>query len=255
MNERLIAIVADSGSEDERNPVVLPLAMAAASAILEHHGRILLCADAAVRLPVLLAAAEYVRPIQVEVVDGRAPAPVVVAPFPADDSLEERLFTTGETLRDDREERAGRTLLAQLIDAGIADDLQNQAAPWRSFDDALRALRPAAVVVIGRTARAESLQQTAANYHRHAEGSHLVRLDRTSVVDDWPGIEERVERFRIAPRFEGQPIEDRVREDDELRRLAVHAAGDAARVLAVEDVIAAILGDLESIAPDARERG
>lgn len=254
MNERLIAVIADSGSGDTRDPAVQSLVLAAVTAILEHGGRVLLCADAAVRLPVLFAAAEYVLPIHVETPEGRAPAPVLLAPFPDDDSLEERLLT--DTPQGDRMEGPPRTLVEQLIDAGIAEEVENdeRAVSRRSFDDLLRTSQPAAVVVIGHTERAETLQGAAVRYHRHVEASRLVRLDPMSQRNAWPGIDDRLERFRTPPRFEGQPVDDRVRQDDALWRIAMHAAGDAARVLAIEDVIAEILGDLESISPEY-ERG
>ena len=255
MNERLIAIIADSSTGDERDPAVQQLALAAVTAILEHGGRVLLSADAAVRLPVLLAASEYVSPAQVETAEGRAPAPVILAPFPGDQSIEERHFTQRDRSEDD-EEGASRTLLSELVHAGIVHEPEHgerDPSP-RAFEDLLRTLRPAAVLAIGRSERADALHRAAVRYHHHEERSRLLRLDRSS-LNDWPGIDDRTERFRIAPRFEGQPLEDRGVADDGLWRIAMHAAGDAARVLAIEDAIAEILDDLDSIAPAEPVRG
>lgn len=252
MNGRLIAVIVESYDGDD--PAVLSLALATVTRILEHGGRVLLSADAATRLPVLLAAAEYVAPIAVETPEGRAAAPVIIAPFPDSDSLEQRLFTMSAAPVDERPDSPRRTLLSELIDSGIAEtpDRETGANAPSSFDALLRTFRPAAVLTIGRSERTDALERAAEQYHDREQGSRLLRLDATS-KSQWPSLEERVQRFRITPRFEGEVLEDRPGEN-ELLRAAFHAASEAARVLAIEDAIAEILGDEQSIKPDEHER-
>ena len=256
MNGHLIAVIADSLTGEERDPTVQPLVLAAVTAILEHGGRVLLSADAAVRLPVLLAAAEYIAPIEVETPSQRPAAPIILSPFPDDDSLEEKLFTEREPSDDDRMEGASRTLLSELIHMGIAEEPANEGIndPQRSFDSLLRTLEPAAVLMIGSSERAVSLRDAAMRYRHDVERSKLVRLDRSQLTRDWQSIDDRMESFRLPPRFDGQSIEDLAGSSDGLLSIATHAADDAARVLAIEDVVAEILGDLESIAPSRPKR-
>ena len=254
MNNQLIAVIVDGDNGED--PAVQSLALATVTRILEHGGRVLLSADAATRLTMLLAAAEYVSPIDVENSHGRAAAPVIIAPFPGGDSLEERLFTMPATPEEEEEttDRPRRTLLSELIDSGIveAPDRELRDDAPSSFGALLRTLRPAAVLTIGSSERTNTLQRTAEQYHRDEEGSRLLRLDGTA-ESRWPTLEQRVQRFRIPPRFEGELIADRPG-DDALSRAAFHAAGEAARVLAIEDAVAEILHDEESITPDENQR-
>jgi hypothetical protein len=241
MNKRLIAVLADAGEGDDE---VQSLALAAVAAILEHGGRVLLAADASVRVPAILTAGEYLRPMEVETTGGRAEAPIVLAPFPGEESLEERLFTSRG-----QDEEGAPSLLSELLHAGLVESGEKT-----SFGEALATHRPRAILIIGHSMRLHELQRDVAQYHHGEEQSRVFRLDRgthANVRDGWRDVEDRMARFRrTPPRFEGRAIGDRAGDDDALAHLAAVAAEDAARVLAIEDAIAELLGDAASIAED-----
>ena len=216
-----------------------------------------LAADASVRLPAIFAASEYLQPIHVETSEERPPAPVVIAPFPGDESIEERLFTER-----DADEQRPFTMLTELVDEGLIEESAAtgvQEAP-RDFRAILDRWRPAGVLAVGTGARLRALQRESEEYHATGAGgdSRLIRLDvgfRAALRDQWLGIEERVERFRrYPPQFEGEPVGERFR-NDALAHIAFLAAEEAALALAVEDVVAELLGDTGSIVPDERVRG
>jgi hypothetical protein len=207
VSPRVIALVADG----EESAEALPLALATLAAVLEHGGRLLLAADASLRLPLLYAAAEYA--VALEAGAPPPPAPVLLAPFPNGDSFEEQLLAN----------------VAELTGGGVAE------TPEGSFAALLAETKPAAVLMLGHSSRVRELV-------RAADGTESRVLD----IEIEAG--SAAEPFRrVAPRLDGRPVGEYG--GDLVPRIAFDAAELAALTLGIEQVVAELLGDAQSIAP------
>lgn len=243
MRQPVLAIVADTFGgqrrDDNGSPHVQRAAMAVQRAALVRGGRVLLSADGATLVPLLLAAAEFQMPRRVEG-DEQPAAALIVTPFPGGDSVEDRLLGFRE---ERREGTSPLSLLEQLVSAGLADLRQGAERhsddPGEVFSVALRELNVSAVFAIGDDQRIQPMLEAAEVYHgrvsRRVQLVHLLHPQGERAR--WPDLSERIGAFsRVPPVFEGELLQEQAR-DERLVVLGLRAAAEAALALAIDRAV------------------
>lgn len=262
----VVALIAGSNVAEDGGgePRELRAALTALRAVLERHGRVILGAEACSLVPLLLAAAEYIEPRQVEGLAEAAAPPVILAPPLVDDSIESELLRYRQ---EEAEAHRTVTLLDELVAEGLCErgwDPRFEGDPeaQESFGALLSEHRPPGVIAIGAARGILPFVAAAEDYRRRADDPRprffraLGGRDREDSAPawDWEPIEARRRTDLPPPMLEGEVVVEHNR-DEGLILLARRAAEDASLALAIAEVVDSILGPETAPSSSSEPRG
>ena len=250
----VVALIAGGvfeGNLDFSPSTSLHASSAVLRAVLERGGQVLLAAESAYVVPLLMAAAEYLEPRGVESNNEVPPAPVILAPPMMSDAPEDWLLSSHQESELGDE---GTSLLEDLMSVGLFEGRWRPGSKGLNgasvFETLLRNHRPRGIVAVGRGRQAPGLLGVAESYHERADrDARLVHVFGRATSSDrpyrWEPIEEfRPERPDPPPMLDGEIIgkESEGRAwDEHLVSLADHAAEEASLALTIDRAIEEIM--------------
>jgi hypothetical protein len=255
----VVAVVVGGETEeirDRENQSALRAALVLLRAVLDRDGRVLLAAEAGQLVPLLMAAAEYRAPREVEGGGENVPAPVILGPVLATDSMEGRILT----YRPETEgEVSSPSLLEDLVTGNLIEVSPNINKPLsgpQAFLLLLESHQPSGIFAVGHSPEMPSLLESAEDYAERASNRlRLFRLlardrDREG-TDQWKPVDDPTEgRDLFPPRLDGEilrPSSEGRQWDEGLLEIAQEASREAAWALELDGLTAALIGLREKV--------
>jgi hypothetical protein len=265
MTGQVIAIVASGGTPEllraERRGGIQP-AMTVLRAVLERGGRVLLAGEAPVVVPLVMAAAEYLEPRDVETSELGSPPPLILGPLVTTNSVEDKLLVW----RPEPQEGAVElSLLDALSASGLIDvaerDEERPEGTAQRFRSILEELVPVAIFAVGEVSGTAVLLDAGESYRnsRSDRAPLLVQLLFPDGADDsrpqWRRIGSADREYdEPPPKMDGRIVGEELDPeglDDELVALARRAAGEASLTLAIDRVVGGIMDETAEAASPA----
>ena len=251
----VIALIAgrvslDSCGDEEQHG--LWAAIAVLRALLERGGRALLGAESAYVVPLLMAAAEYLEPRQVETSEEATPPPVILGPVMKVNSLEDALLWERVRSEDSLE---GHTLLEELEGGGLFEQglvrNDNAVSPRDVFGALLSKSQPHGIIAVGDSTATAPLLEAAETYgpgeFRKPRLLWILPGGERSLGTRWEPVGSQNSAERLPPPMLNGEIVDFHSKgrswDEQLVALARRAAEEASLALAIDRAVGEILED------------
>lgn len=249
----VIALVIGVGKRkdaDQESIGTLSTSLVLLRAVLDRSGRVLLAAEAAHLVPLLMAAAEYEISREVEGQGENVPAPIILGPMLATDSVEEQILRhRPEGTEDD----VASSLLDVLLTGNLVDSnsvRESNNGRRRSFQDLLEDHRPRCIIAVGGSSTMPDLLAVAEDYQeRAASRAQLLRVQprepNGEVLSRWKQVEYPLEGGDIPPpRLDGEILSaysEQRQWDEALLAMALEVAREVAWTLELDRLIAEAL--------------
>ena len=249
----VIALVIGVGKRkdaDQESIGTLSTSLVLLRAVLDRSGRVLLAAEAAHLVPLLMAAAEYEISREVEGQGENVPAPIILGPMLATDSVEEQILRhRPEGTEDD----VASSLLDVLLTGNLVDSnsvRESNKGRRRNFQDLLEDHRPRGIIAVGDSSTMPELLEAAEDYQERSAGrAQLLRVlprePSGDVFSRWKQVEYPMDGGDIPPpRLDGEilSVHSEQRQWDEgLLAMAQDVTREVVWTLKLDQLIADVL--------------